>query len=198
MTARFSVSSFFLILLIAVAGCAGTQPAPKIPEPAPDLPLVDGKSLPSIEIVELVTDIPGGRILGWHYEGEDYRRVYDYRWDESFSNHTELMNLHTVDVMEEAGYELSLSDADRVRLTAVMRKVTYNSYARKIRFNQAECEVRWQLFRMGEEKPYATVVSTGEARADDIQAGAMIGAYDVALRRLLAGDEFAAALKEVR
>jgi hypothetical protein len=172
------------------------MPEPRIPEPAPELPLIDGKSLPSIEIVELVTDIPGGRILGWHYEGEDYRRAHDYRWDESFRNRTELMNLHTVKVMEEAGYELSLSDPDRVRLTAVMRKVTYNSYARKIRFNQAECEVRWQLFRMGEEKPYATVVSTGEARADDIQAGAVVSAYDVALRRLLAGDEFAAALAE--
>ena len=42
----------------------------------------------------------------------------------------------------------------------------------------------------------STVVTAGEARADDIQAGALVGAYDAALRRLLAGDEFAKALAE--
>lgn len=184
------------LILVLAAACGGTLPEPRIPEPAPELRHVDGKSLPSIEIVELVTDIPGGRVIGWHFEGEDYRRSYDYRWDESFQNHTGLMNLHTVEVMEGAGYELSLSDPDRVRLTAVMRRVSYNSYARKDPFNQGGCEIRWQLFRMGEQEPYATVVTAGEARADDIQAGALVGAYDVALRRLLAGDEFAQALAE--
>jgi hypothetical protein len=38
------------------------------------------------------------------------------------------------------------------------------------------------------------MTTTGAARAEDIQAGALVAAYEVALRNLLAEPDFAAAL----
>jgi hypothetical protein len=177
-----------------LAACGTTLPTPEIPEPARPLHMVDGEAYPALNFVELMTDVPGGRILGWHYEGEDYRRAHDYRWDDNFANVTDALNAPSRDILREAGFRVGRGDQDVVRLTGTMKKVTYNSYARKIRFNQGEVEMLWALYRSGEEGAYRTMTTMGAARAEDIQAGALAQAYQVALRNLLADPDFAAAV----
>jgi len=187
-----------LVLLIAFAwlgGCASGRPDPRMPEPAGPLVQVDGESLPSIEFFKVRTDIPGGRVLGFHYEGIDDRRVHDYRWDESFENVTTVLNDRARGILEESGYRLAYNGGGEVFMKGVMRKVSYNSFDRKISFTQAEMEVRWELFRPGEDKPFHTFATLGAGRVDNIDSGAMVQALELALRRLLADPEFSEALK---
>jgi hypothetical protein len=181
-------------MVLVAAGCGTTLPEPQTPEPPRPLHVIDGDAYPPLDFVELKTDVPGGRILGWHYEGEDYRRAHDYRWDQSFENVTETLNPPSRELLREAGFRVARGDADVVRMAGIMKMVSYNSYARKMRFNQGEVTMEWALYRPGEDLPYHTAQTTGAARAEDIQAGAVANAYLVALRNLLAEPEFAAAV----
>jgi hypothetical protein len=181
-------------LLVLVAACGTSLPEPRIPEPPRPLHVVDGAALPPVNFVAMEADVPGGRILGWHYEGEDYRRAHDYRWDANFANVTGELNAPSRDVLREAGFRVGRGGEDVVRMIGTITRLSYNSYARKLRFNQGEVAVRWSLFRPGEDRPYHTATTAGAARAEDIQAGAIVGACEVALRNLLADPGFAAAV----
>jgi hypothetical protein len=191
MNLRFFV---LLILVAACVGCGTNMPEKPMPDPAAPPINVAGETLPAIEFFKVRTDIPGGRRLGAHYQGIDDHRVSDYQWDSSFENVTTVLNERADVILKEAGYRLAQQDAGEVLMKGMMRKVTYNSYERKISFTQAEMEVRWKLFRPGEDKPFRTFVTQGAGKVDNIDSGAMVQAFEMALRVLLADPEFPAGL----
>ena len=107
---------------------------------------------------------------------------------------TTVLNERAEEILGEAGYRLTHGEPGEVLMKGMMRKVTYNSYERKISFTQAEAEVRWKLFRPGNEEPFRTFTTQGAGKVDNIDSGAMVQAFEMALRVLLADPEFPAGL----
>jgi|GEM_PF-2600098 len=195
---RTGVSCLVLtsILMIGLlAGCA-SNPVPNAPVPADDPIVVRGSTVQPLAFRGLITDIPGGRILGFHYEGANSVRGHDYRWDESFENRTRDLNGMAQQLLREAGYRIEprTEGGDVVQLVGTMRKLVYNSYSHRSDFNQASCELRWEMFRAGDETPFYTQATTGEGRVPLTESGAIVAAFDTALKNLLAREDFVEAL----
>lgn len=183
-----------LLFVVLAAGCGSTLPEPRGVEPPLPVEPVDGADYPPIRFQEVTADVPGKRIIGWHYEGEDYRRVYEYRWDENFANVTTTLNAPALELLHLVGYRVATDGRDAVSLKGILKKVGYNSYARREPFNQGEVTVVWSLIRPGEETAYYTATTEGIARVEDIQGGAVAKAVLAALQNLLADPEFLEAL----
>ncbi|MFT5233647.1 MAG: hypothetical protein ACI9UQ_001681, partial [Candidatus Krumholzibacteriia bacterium] len=139
-----------LIGMLCLTACSTTLPVPKMPEPAPPMIEVEGLSLPAIDFVNLITDIPGDRVIGYHYEGPQYTRMHDYRWDENYANETKVLNDYADEILAEAGYLAGVGGEDATSMVGTIQHLRYNSYERKVSFDQAECTVVWELFRPGE------------------------------------------------
>ena len=180
--------------LLMMGACSTTLPIPRVPEPAPEMLDVAGRSLPAINFVNLVTDIPGDRIIGYHYEGPQYTRMHDYRWDENYSNETKVLNDYAHNILTEAGYRDGVNDAKALTMVGTIENLTFNSYDRKVSFDQAECTVRWELFLPGESVAYHTQWTEGAARVDPRVAGPIRQAFELALRKLLSDSQFVAAV----
>ncbi len=183
-----------LACLVWLAGCASSHTLPKRPLPAVPLIEVDGGSLPAINFVNLVVDIPGGRIIGYRYEGIQYTRTYDYQWDRHFADETETLNDRAREILNEGGYRVDGDDSGALRMVATMGQLGFNSYVNKASFDQAECEMTWELFRDGETEPYFTSQTNGAGRVDLNKPGAIAAAFELALRTLLAEPDFVAAV----
>ncbi len=180
--------------LVGLAGCTSYRPSPKTPEEAPPIIKVEGGSLPSISFDELFTDVPGGRVIGYHYEGLQYTRTHQNTWDENFENQTKEFNILAQEILGDAGYLVKEDDLGELRLLGTVRKLSYNIYTYKGSFDQAECEMKWELFRAGDEKPYFTRLTNGAGRVDNDKPGALRIAFERALHRLMAQEEFVAAV----
>lgn len=184
-----------LLGLLCLIGCSTAHPTPKIPVPAAPMIQVDGNALPSVTFINLVSDMPGGRIIGYHYEGMEYVRQHEYAWDQHFVNQTHVLNDRAQDVLGEAGYRTVADESGALQLNGTMARISFNSYARKISFDQAECEMNWTLTRAGENVPLFTMLTLGSGRVDAGQTGAIGMAFELALRRLLVEPDFVAAVK---
>lgn len=192
---RWAIFCFLLpVVVLSLTGCSSHRPTPNIPEAAPPMILVDGDSLPTISFTKLLADVPGGRITGYHYEGLEYNRGYAHKWDENFINETEDFDLLAREILGDAGYRANDSHGGQLLLEATIRKFSYNSYSYKVSFDQAECELDWRLYRAGETEPFFTWVNQGEGRVDSNKSGAFRLAFELGLRRLIATEEFAAAV----
>jgi len=189
-----TIGILLLSFLIGLAGCTSHRPSPKTPEEAPPIILVEGDSLPSISFDELFTDVPGGRVIGYHYEGLQYTRTYQNVWDENFENETKEFNFLAQDILGDAGYWVKQDGLGELRLQGTVRKLSYNIYTYKGSFDQAECEMKWELFLAGEEKPFFTRLTDGAGRVDDNKPGALRIAFERALHRLMAQEEFVEAV----
>jgi len=190
-TRRALVTAFSLLL---VPACTTTLPIPKVPEPLPIMVDVHDRVLPAIDFVNLITDIPGDRIIGYHYEGPQYTRMHDYRWDENYINETKILNDYADGILEEAGYRAGVDDPASLTMVGTIQHLRYNSYDRKISFDQAECTVKWELFAPGETMAIHTQLTEGAARVEPQAAGAIRAAFDLAMRSLLADPKFVAAV----
>ncbi len=185
----------FLASLLVFSGCTSHRPAPQTPEAAGPMILVDGPSLPTISFGKIFTDVPGGRVIGYYYEGLEYTRGFKYKWDETFENETRELNFQAQDLLADAGYRVNDGSLGDLRLEGTIRKLSYNTYTYKVSFDQAECEVRWELFRAGETDPYFTSMTNGAGRIADSKPGALRAAFELAMRRLLADEEFVEKVK---
>ncbi len=188
----------FLIVLVLVglAGCSSYRPSPQPPQPAGPIIVVEGESLPTISFTNLFTDIPGGRVIGWLHEGLEYTRGHEIVWNESFENETKELNYLAQGILAEAGYRVREGNLENLRLEGTIRKLSLNTYAYKSSFDQAECELKWELYRAGEETPYFVRTTLGEGRVESGDTGAISSAFELALRRLLAEEEFVTAMKD--
>ncbi len=180
--------------MMTLAGCSSHRPTPIIPEAAPPMIMVDGQTLPTISFTKLYADIPGGRITGYHYEGLEYTRGYAHKWDENFINESDDFDYLAQEILGDAGYRAVDRNGGQLRLDATIRKLSYNSYSYKVDFDQAECELDWRLFRAGEKEPYFTFSTNGVGRVDGNKSGAIRRAFELGLRRLIAQEEFVAAV----
>jgi hypothetical protein len=198
---RFPIERFTILIVLLLAslvvfsGCTSTRPVPNIPEAAPPMIMVDGESLPTLSFTKLIADVPGGRITGYHYEGLEYTRSYAHKWDENFSNQTNDLNFAAQVVLEDAGYRVKAGGLGELLMEGTIRKMSYNSYSYKVSFDQAECEMKWDVFRAGEDEPFFTTLTNGAGRVDSNQSGAIKAAFELALRRLLADEAFVEAVK---
>ena len=194
---RWNTSGILLLTcLVCLAGCSSTQPSPKMPQPAAPLIQVDGEALPALTFAELILDIPHQVPMGYRYEGLEYIRGDEIRWSEHFGAQTDVLNQDSRTVLTEAGYRVSEDDPDALRLVGTMSRVSFNSYTAKISFDQAECQMTWQLYRDGAEAPYFTTVTHGAGRVDANKMGAIRAAFELSLRRLLANPDFVVAVSE--
>jgi len=197
---NFSIENFKPLGLVLIAGlmiitgCTSHLPTPNIPEAAGPMIMVDGESLPTISFTRIYADIPGGRITGYHYEGMEYTRGYAHKWDDNFNNESSGFNYLAMELLSDAGYRTQAAGHGKLRLEGTIRKLTYNSYAHKIEFDQAECDLRWDLFIAGEEEPFFTTETQGAGRVDSNKSGAIKAAFELGLRRLLASEEFVTAV----
>ncbi len=185
---------FTLAILTSLAGCTSYRPAPQTPDAAPPMIKVEGQSLPTISFDNLFTDIPGGRIIGYYYEGIDYTRTFANKWDESYENETKDLNYPAQEILGGAGYRVRNTGLGELRLEGTIKKLTNNTYTYKASFDQAECELDWALYRAGEEKPYFTTMTKGVGRVESAKSGAIKAAFELGLRRLIASEEFVAAV----
>jgi len=159
---------------------------------------VDGESLPVMTFVKIVVDIPADRPIGYHYEGMERTRQHDYRWDQHFEDETDELNRESRAILRQAGYRVSTDDAGALRLVGTMGKFSFNSYAYKTSYDQAECEMKWELFRAGEVKPSFITRTVGAGRVESGKPGAVSSAYKLALRGLLAEEDFVAAVGQAQ
>jgi hypothetical protein len=190
-TQRLSTLGILLVaVLIGLSACTSTRPTPITPDAAPPMIMVDGGSLPTLSFDKLFTDIPGGRTIGYQYEGLQYTRVHQNKWDENFENETKDLNALAQNILGQAGYNVEGSGLGQLRLEGTIRKLTYNTFTYKASFDQAECELKWELFRAGEDSPYFTRLTNGEGRVEGNKPGAIMAAFELALRRLLTEQEF--------
>ncbi len=176
--------------LFGLFGCSSYRPTPKTPEAAAPVIRVDGESLPTVSFDKLFTDIPGGRVIGYFYEGLDYARTFAYKWDENFENVTKELNFMAQDILVDAGYRAKDGGLGELQLKGTIRKLSFNTYSYKASFDQAECELKWELYRTGEKDPYYTRLTNGAGRVDSTQSGAIRAAFELALHSLLAEEEF--------
>ncbi|MDX2473541.1 MAG: hypothetical protein QNL91_07490 [Candidatus Krumholzibacteria bacterium] len=194
---RWNTSGILLLTcLVCLTGCSSTHPVPKMPQPAAPLIPVDGEAIPALTFAELILDIPHQVPIGYRYEGLEYIRGDEIRWSEHFGAQTDVLNQDSRTVLTEAGYRVSEDDPRALRLVGTMSRVSFNSYAAKVSFDQAECQMTWQLYRDGAEAPYFTTVTHGAGRVDAKKMGAIRAAFELALRRLLANPDFVAAVSE--
>ena len=182
--------------LVLFVGCSSSRPAPQTPEPAAPSIQVDGDSLPPSSFAKVVLDIPIHRPIGYHFEGMEYTRQNEYWWGPGVEDETDILHQECEDIFLAAGYRVApLGDEDSIRLVGTMRKFSFNSYAYKSSFQQADLEMRWALYRDGEKKPFFTQDTIGSGRMDMDQPGTIIAAYELALHRLLADEAMVAAVK---
>ena len=184
-----------LSLSVFVIGCAATRPAPPRPEPAPPLIEVDGATLPAIVFANVKLDIPDHVAIGYHHVGAEYTRDSEYRWGPHFKEETDKLNGSGQALLAEAGYRVVAADPAALRLVGTLGRFSYNSYAHKASFEQAECEVIWELHRPGEAKPCFAARTSGAGRIEAGQIGGIMAAFELALRRLLADEQFVAAVR---
>ncbi len=193
---RLALPGIILICLFYLVGCSSVSPSPRIPLSAPAMIKVEGQSVPAVTFSDVVTDMPGGRIIGYHYEGMEYIRAQDYRWGKHFTNQTLALNSLGQDILGEAGYRHQTGEPGALRMVGTMAQFKYNTYARKTSFDQAECEMNWELFKAGQSQPVFSLVTTGSGRVAAGETGALAAAFELALRQLVASPEFAAAVKD--
>jgi hypothetical protein len=196
------VAAALLFTLVAAAGCA-TSPYPQLPPPAAAPIAVAGRTLTTVAVRTVFADVPGGRIIGYHHDGADLVRGQGYKWDRAFENEAEELNDLAFAVLQAGGYPLAPLDAapdrpDVVYLDAALGKLAYNSYSHRDSFNQAGTEVRWSLFRAGDKKPFFTATTFGSGRKPDDNPGAVVAAFEMALRSLMADMAFVEALQRDR
>jgi len=193
MERRINPGILILIGLVFLTGCSSTHPAPKMPLAAEAFVPVDGEALPTIGFAGLTLDISQAVAIGYHYKGMQYTKMYDYWWDENFAKRTVELDLESRTLLEEAGYRVSNDDPAGLRLEGILGRLGYNSYERKTSFEQAECEMTWHLYRAGATEPFFTAVTSGAGRVGFKEMGALLKAYELALRRLLTDPEFMSA-----
>ncbi len=199
MTAQRHPRSFLGILilvgLIGMNACSSTRPVPQTPEPAVPSIQVDGDQLPPVSFDKVVLDIPIHRPIGYHFEGMEYTRQNEYWWGPGVEDETSILHEQCQDIFQKAGYRVpATGDPDSIRLVGTMRKFSFNSYAYKSSFQQADLEMRWALFRTGEKKPFFTKDTNGSGRVGMDEPGAIIAAYELALHLLLADEAMVAAV----
>jgi hypothetical protein len=191
-----------MTLVAGLAGCASTSNRyPETPVPPPAAIDVAGRAVAAVAVRTIYADVPGGRIIGYHYDGANLVRGQGYKWDRAFENEAEELNELAIARMGEAGYTVvaaqdAAGQAKAVQLDGTMAKLTYNSYAHREEFNQATCEMRWSLFRPDESKPFYTATTLGAGRRPKTQPGAIVSAFEVALGNLLADPAFVEALQK--
>ncbi len=184
------------VCLSFVWGCAATNPAPRRPVPVAPMVKVDGGSLPQLAFDNIVVDIPDQRAIGYHYTGLEYTRGHDYRWGSSFVHETDELNYASRELLLEAGYRVAQDGDGPLRLVGTMGNVFYNSYERKVSFDQAECVISWALFKDGLPEPIFRTETKGSGRVELGKTGAFKAAYEAALRRLLANPGLSDALRD--
>lgn len=192
---RRVVLGFLLIGLVGLMGCAGSRPAPKMPEPAGPMIDVNGSELPSLTFADVIVDVQGGRVLGYQYQGMEYSRTNEYVWDEGFEDQTTELNSLANAIIREAGYRASDEGPDSMILVGTLGNLSFNTYIYKESFDQAECEVDWVLYRTDEKAPLYKTQTQGAGRVEAYAVGGIRAAFEVALRRLLAQPEFVAAMR---
>ncbi len=122
-------------------------------------------------------------------------RGYAHKWDENFNNESSDFNTLAMQLLDDAGYRAQAPGHGKLRLEATIRKLTYNSYSNKTDFDQAECELRWNLFQARQKQPFFTMDTKGAGRVDSSKTGAIKAAFELGLRRLLESEDFAEAVK---
>lgn len=192
---KYHFVSLIILVLLTITACSSHRPSPQLPDAAGPMIMVEGESLPTITFTNLITDIPGGRVIGYFHEGLEYNRGYEIIWNETYDNETSALNDLALDILGEAGYRIREGNQSQLRLEGTIRKLSLNTYSYKSSFDQAECEVRWHLFRAGEDSPFFTSATPGAGRVETGQPGAISSAFELALRRLLADEEFVQALE---
>ncbi len=181
--------------LLVFLGCSSQIPAPQLAETETPTIKVDGLSLPSISFEEVYADIPGDRIIGYVHEGLQNTRTFEITWDENFNNETRALNFRAGVILEDSGYLVEKESDGEVRMKGTMRRLRLDTFSYKGSFDEAECEMKWELFRNNEKVPYFTKLSIGTSRIETQKSGAIGLAFDSSLRRLLANRDFVQALK---
>ena len=198
---KFSFNSRTILGLLVISGlmvsigCSSQVPTPKITDPEAPVIQVNGSTLASISFDEVYADIPGGRIIGYVHEGMQNTRTFETKWDESFNNETRVLNLAADIILQQAGYLVEDHGAGEVRMKGTIRRLGLNSYSYKGTHDEAECEMKWELFRAGEDKPYFTRSTVGNSRVKTEDSGAIKLAFEIGLQRLLAEEEFVNAIR---
>jgi len=177
-----------------LTGCSSTRPSPRMPDPAPPAIQVNGEAMSAINFDKVLVDIPDHRLIGYHHEGMEYVREYQYWWGPEFSSETDLLNGNGRAILREAGYRMAGEEPGVLRLVGTMRKFNLNTYAYGQHFQQAECEMRWEMYRTGEKRPFWTSSTDGVGRIDGDGQGVIAAAFELALRELMADEEFVAAV----
>ena len=192
---RIILVLFLLSGLMVSMGCSSQVPTPKITDPeAPVIP-VNGSTLPTISFDDVYADIPGGRIIGYVHEGMQNTRTFETKWDDSFNNETKSLNLAADMVLKQAGYLVEDHGNGEILMKGTIRRLKLNSYSYKGKHDEAECEMKWELFRAGEDTPYFTKSTVGNSRVKTVDSGAIKVAFEFGLRRLLAEEEFVEAIR---
>lgn len=195
-TQRISLGLLATACLSLLVGCSSTRPAPQTPAPAVPSIQVDGDSLPPVSFAKVVLDIPIHRPIGYHFEGMEYIRQNEYWWGPGVEDETNILHEQCQDIFLKAGYRVAaVGDPGSITLVGTMRKLTFNSYAYKSSFQQADLEMRWAFFQTGEKKPFFTRDTSGSGRVGMDQPGAIIAAYELALHLLLADEATVAAVR---
>jgi len=84
---RAAVAVMTLMVVVGLAGCASTSDRyPQTPVPAPAAIDVSGRDVAAVAVRTIYADVPGGRIIGYHYDGADLVRGQGYKWDRAFEN----------------------------------------------------------------------------------------------------------------
>jgi hypothetical protein len=194
--ARAVIPALLLSGLVTVlTGCGTTRPHPRRPEPAPAPIVVDGAALPVVAFPEARIDIPVQRAIGYHYLGPERIRDHEYRWGPSFRDETDELNDLGQEILAEAGYRTATARPGALRLIGTVGGFHYDSYAGKGNFEQAELEVVWDLLGPDGDKPVFTTRTGGSGRIAAGESGAILAAFELALRRLLAREEFVQAVR---
>jgi len=185
-----------LAVICALPGCSSTRPGPRLPEPAPPLITVDGAALPAIAFPKVRLDIPDYRAIGYHHVGSEYVRDHEYRWGPHFKDETDKLNASGQAILAQAGYRVAGDDPGALQLVGTIGGFRYDSYAHKESFEQAELAVTWELQRPGGHKPLFVMRTAGAGRIEAGQIGGIMAAFELALRRLLAAEDFVAAVRD--
>jgi hypothetical protein len=156
---------------------------------------VDGQTLPPLFFANVKLDIADHVAIGYHHVGAESTRGSEYRWGPHFKDETDKLNGSGQALLAQAGYRVVTDDPAALRLVGTLGRFSYNSYAHKASFEQAECEVAWELYRPDETKPYYVARTAGAGRVEAGQIGGIMAAFELALRRLLADADFVAGVR---